>query len=274
MDMSSRSRIGGVLSFNAFAVAVLFAFVGALALLLAAVVAYLEIGEFWNLFRKPDIRFAARLSLYTATLSAVLAVLVAVPASYALSRVVFPGRALVDAIVDIPIVLPPVVMGLCILVFFRTPLGQAMEHAGLRFVYQPAGIVLAQFFTVVPYAIRTVKATLDNTDPRVEDVARTLGFTRGQVFLKVTLPTIRSGIIAGGVIAWAVAIGLFGPMMILVGTTRQRTEVLATSIYLELSVGRVQSALAIALLMIAMALLALALFKRISGRHAGFLAYG
>lgn len=266
MDTWGRSRIRHLISFHALAITVLVLFVGSLALLLVSVVSYLEMAAFFNIFRNPDIRFALRLSLFTATLSALLSVLTAVPVSYVLSRISFPGRSLVDSIVDIPIVLPPVVMGLCILIFFRTPFGQALENTGFRFVYQPTGIVLAQFFTVSPYAIRTVKATFDNLNPRVEDVARTLGYTRGQVFFRITLPMIKNGIIAGGVIAWAVAIGLFGPMMVLVGTTRQRTEVLATSIYLELSVGRVQSALAIALLMIIIALAALTLFKKLSGR--------
>ncbi len=270
MDMSKPNKIRTAFSFDNGATAVLFLFVGALVFLLTAVVSYLDFAEFAAIFRNPDIRFALRLSLWTATLSASLAVIVAVPIGYALSRNHFPGRGLVDSIVDIPIVLPPVVLGLCMLVFFRTPLGQAMENAGLRFVYQPAGIVLAQFFTISPYAIRTIKATFDNLDPRIEAVARTLGYTQAQVFVRVTLPMIKNGVVAGGVIAWAVAIGLFGPMMVLVGTTRQRTEVLATSIYLELSVGRVQAALAIALLMIIIALLALTLFKRLGSQ--GFIS--
>ncbi|MBN1554596.1 MAG: ABC transporter permease subunit, partial [Phycisphaerae bacterium] len=228
-------------------------------------VLYVDGREFAAVFRNPDFRFAMRLSLWTSTLSAFLAVVTAIPVGYVLARKRFPGRTLLDSIVDIPIVLPPVVMGLCLLVFFRTPLGEAMEDAGLRFVYHASGIVLAQYFSITPYAVRTVKAAVENLNPRIEEVARTLGYTRGRVFWRVTLPMIKNGVIAGGVIAWAVAIGLFGPMMILVGTTRQRTEVLATSIYLELSVGRIQTALAIALVMIAMALVALTLFKKLTG---------
>ncbi len=265
MDILYRIRNKRIISLNTISVTVLALFIGALALLIGSVVFYLDFGQFGGVFRNPDIRFALRLSLLTATIAALLAVLVAVPSGYVLSRLKFPGRMLIDSIVDIPMVLPPVVMGLCLLVFFRTPLGQGIENAGFRFVYQPAGIVLAQFFTIAPYAVRTVKAAFDNLNPRVEEVARTLGYSSGQVFLRVTLPMVKNGIVAGGVIAWAVAIGLFGPMMILVGTTRQRTEVLATSIYLELSVGRVQSALAIALMMIVISLVALTFFKMLVG---------
>ncbi len=255
-----------LLTFDSFAAVILVLFVASLAMVVLSAVSYLEPGEFSRIFRNPDLTFALRLSLLTSTISAFLALLTAVPASYVLARFSFPGRTLIDSIVDIPIVLPPIVLGLCLLVFFRTPFGRALESAGFRFVYRPAGIVLAQFFTITPYAVRTIKSSFDNLNPRIEDVARTLGYTRGRVFLRVTLPMVKNGIIAGGVIAWAVAIGLFGPMMVFVGTTRQRTEVLATSIYLELSVGRVQSALAIAVLMIFIALITLTLFKKLSGR--------
>lgn len=268
MATATRTRRAGPPVFSVLAGGALALFAGALVVLLISVLAYTDLQAFRAVFRSADVRFALRLSLLTSTWSAALAVVFAVPAAYALSRMRFPGRLLADSIVDIPIVLPPVVLGLCLLVFFRTPTGRAIENAGFRFVYEPAGIVLAQFLTVCPYAIRTVKAALDGIHPRVEQVARTLGYSPGRVFLFVTLPMLKAGILAGGVIAWAVAIGLFGPMMILVGTTRQRTEVLATSIYLELSVGRVQSALAIALLMIGIALGALTAFKALTGAPA------
>ncbi len=265
MATAKRNRRTGLTPFHALAGGALALFAGGLVILLVSVLSYTDLQAFRAVFRSADVRFALRLSLMTSTLSAALAVVFAVPSAYALSRMRFPGRMLADAIVDIPIVLPPVVLGLCLLVFFRTPLGRAVEQAGFRFVYEPAGIVLAQFLTVCPYAIRTVKATLDGINPRVEQVARTLGYGSGRVFILVTLPMLKTGILAGGVIAWAVAFGLFGPMMILVGTTRQRTEVLATSIYLELSVGRIQSALAIALLMVGIALGALTAFKALTG---------
>jgi molybdate transport system permease protein len=243
----------------------LMAYAGLLMLLLAANIGYLEPSNFIEIFKNADLRAAIWLSLITSTLTAALSLLVAVPIAYALSRLNLPGRLLLDTLVDVPIVLPPLVMGISLLVFFRTPLGRAIEAGGLRFAYTPAGIVLAQFLVVSPYAIRTVKAAMDDIDPRLENVARTLGWSQVQVFLRVTLPMLRGGILAGGVITWSQAIGLFGPMMVFAGTMRGRTEVMATSIYLELSVGRIQMALAISMLMIAMAMVALLAFKRLMG---------
>jgi len=246
-------------------VTTLFAYTGFLMLLLGANAAYLDPSNFIEIFRSEDILFALRLSLVTATIASLLSLAVAIPVAYALSRARVPWRPLLDALVDVPIVLPPLVMGVSLLVFFQTPLGRAIEATGVRFVYTAAGIVLAQFLVVSPYAIRTVKASLDAIDPRVENVARTLGCSHLQVFWRVTLPMIRSGIVAGAVITWSQAMGLYGPMMVFAGTTRRRTEVLATSVYLELSIGRIQMALAISLLMVMVALIALAVFKRWAG---------
>ncbi len=244
---------------------VLFAYCGLILALLIANAAYVEPEEFWGIFRNPDLRYAAWLTLWTSLLSAALALLTAVPTAFALSRLRLPGKALLDALVDLPIVLPHLVIGVMLLVFFRTSFGQAVERWGFQFVFAPAGIVLAQYLCVSPFAVRTVKSAMDGVDPRLENVARTLGWSPGQAFLRVTLPMIRNGIVAGGVIAWALAMGLYGPLMIFAGTTRQRTEVLAASVYLELSVGRIGVALAVSMAMVIFAVLALWLFKRFAG---------
>ncbi len=245
--------------------ATLLAYAGMLATLLLANAAYLEPASFIEIFRSADLRFALRLSLVTATLATLLSLALAIPVAYALTRVRLRGWSLLDALVDVPMVLPPLVMGVTLLVFFQTPVGRLIEATGLRFVYSAAGIVLAQFLVVSPFAIRTIKASLDAIDPRVEDVARTLGYSPVQVFCRVTLPMMRGGIVAGAVICWAQAIGLFGPLMVFAGTTRRQTEVLATSIYLELSIGRIQMALAISMLMLAVALVTLWCLKRVMG---------
>ena len=245
--------------------ATLLAYAGMLATLLLANAAYLEPASFIEIFRSADLRFALRLSLVTATLATLLSLALAIPVAYALTRVRLRGWSLLDALVDVPMVLPPLVMGVTLLVFFQTPVGRLIEATGLRFVYSAAGIVLAQFLVVSPFAIRTIKASLDAIDPRVEDVARTLGYSPVQVFCRVTLPMMRGGIVAGAVICWAQAIGLFGPLMIFAGTTRRQTEVLATSIYLELSIGRIQMALAISMLMLGVALVTLWCLKRVMG---------
>jgi len=145
-------------------------------------------------------------------------------------------------------------------------LGGLITWFGELFIYHKAGIVIAQFLTTVGYAVRTIKASFDSLDYRTEDVALTLGCTRAQAFWRVTLPGARAGIAAGAILSWARAIGIFGPVMIIAGAVRGKTEVLPTSIYLEISIGEVEVALAISFVMIALSLMALLLFRRFT-RH-------
>lgn len=226
---------------------------------------YVDLRTFLNTLRSKEIQFAIKLSCISSFTTALIAMSVAIPAGYALSRYKFPGMMLVDTLVDVPIVLPPLIMGVSLLVFFRTSVGRAIERSGLHFVYTTQGIILAQFVVACSFAIRTIKAAFDGVDRRLEDVAMTLGCSRLRAFLKVTLPLAKNGIIAGGVFAWARAIGEFGPIIVFSGTTRFKTEVMPTSIYLELSIGRIEAALSIAILMIIIAMTTLILVKKLGG---------
>lgn len=233
---------------------------------------YVDLPTFLNTLRSKEIQFAIKLSCISSFTTALLSMCVAIPAGYALSRYRFPGMTLIDTLVDVPIVLPPLIMGVSLLVFFRTPVGRAIEGSGLHFVYTTQGIILAQFVVACSFAIRTIKAAFDGVDRRLEDVAMTLGCSRLKAFLKVTLPLAKNGIIAGGLFAWARAIGEFGPIIVFSGTTRFKTEVMPTSIYLELSIGRIEAALSIAILMIIIAMTTLTLVKKLGG--AGYIWVG
>ena len=215
----------------------------------------------WDALREalvsPEIRAALWLSLWTTGLTVIIGLMFAIPMGYGLSRYRFPGHVLVDSIVDLPILLPPLIVGLSLLVFFRTPTGQWIEDSGMEFVFQKKGIVLCQLLVSTSFGIRAIKLTFDGIDPRLEHVAMTLGYTRAGAFIWVALPLATRGIVAGGILIWTRALGIFGPLMVFVGAVRNRTEVLPTTIYLEQSVGRIEVALAVALLMLAMATVAL-----------------
>ena len=213
------------------------------------------------------IRHALWMSIWTSFATTLIALLFAVPMGYSLSRFRFPGQILVDAIVDLPIVFPPLVAGLTMLVFFsQASLGRwIQEDLGIEFVFQPKGIVLCQFFVSASFAIRSAKTAFDDVDIRYENVALTLGCTQWSSFRRVSLPLARNGIIAGGILTWARAFGLFGPLMIFVGSFRGRTEVLSTTIFLEQSIGNLEVALAIALLLIFVALIAVTGIRLVGG---------
>ena len=138
-----------------------------------------------------------------------------------------------------------------------------MDEIGLYLPHTQRGVVVAQFFGTMTFAIRSVKAALDSVNPRFPAVARTLGSNRWRAFRRVTLPLARNGIIAGGVLSWARCLGLFGPVVMFCGATRYRTEILPTAIFLNNSVGRLEEAVAGTLILLMLAVVTLVLFKRL-----------
>jgi len=212
-----------------------------------------------------EIQHSIWLSLVTCTVTSVLSLLVAVPAGYLLSRAQFPGKALLEAVLDIPIVLPPMVIGLCLLMFFQTSSGQLFEKV-LPLTYTVYGIVLAQLVIGAAFAIRTMRGTFDHLSPRPEAVAMTLGCSRARAVWLVTLPAARRGMFAAASVAWARSLGEFGPILVFAGATRMKTEVLPTTIWLELSVGNLEAAVAVSLLMVMFALCVLVAVRKVGER--------
>ncbi len=217
-----------------------------------------------------EVRFALRLSLLSCTLTTLLALWVAIPAGYVLSRCSFPGRNLLDAMLDIPIVLPPLVIGLGLLVLFQTPAGRAVERI-IPVTFAVPSIILAQFVVACAFAVRTMRVTFDQISPRNEQVAMTLGCSRCQAFWRITLPEARRGVLSAATLAWARALGEFGPILVFSGATRLRTEVLPTTVFLELSIGNIEVAAAVSLMMVATALLVLILARMFGLRGTGLL---
>ena len=224
---------------------------------------YVSPGDLRDALNDPHIRFAIRLSVLSATFTTILAMWVAVPLGYLLSRTTFRGKWLVDTLLDVPIVLPPLVIGLSLLILFQLPPGRAVE-AVIPVTYHVPAVILAQFAVATAFAVRTMRVTFDQIDPRAESVALTLGCTRAQAFRRVTLPAAKRGMLAAATLAWARAIGEFGPVQVFAGATPMKTVVLPTAVFFEAQLGKLSAALAVSLIMVAVALAAL-LFVRIIG---------
>jgi molybdate transport system permease protein len=135
----------------------------------------------------PEIRYSIKLSLISCTLTTILSLWVAVPTGYLMSRHRFPGKGLMDAVLDIPIVLPPLVIGLSLLILFQTSLGRALQR-WVPITYAIPSVILAQFAVACAFAVRTMLVTFDQISPRCEQVALTLGCNRSQAFWLVALP--------------------------------------------------------------------------------------
>lgn len=243
-------------------------------LMLAADLAFTSPTHFQQALAKPEIQYAVKLTLITCTISALLSLLVATPLGYLLSRFAFRGRWLIDTAIDIPIVLPPLVIGLSLLILFHLPLGgtnleELVErYLGFRVTYAEPAVVLAQFAVACAFAVQTMRVTFDQIDTRAEQVALTLGCRRSQAFFHVVLPQAWRGMFAALTIAWARSLGEFGPILVFAGATRMRTEVLSTTVFLELSVGQLEAAVAVSLLMVVAAMAVLGVVRLLGTRVA------
>ena len=233
----------------------------------------------------PQVRYSTALSLISCTCSAILSVWVAIPAGYLMSRFRFPGQWLVDAILDIPIVLPPLVVGISLLILFQSPWGAALDRGfatlmaalGIGYIkgilYEIPAVILAQFAVAAAFAIRTMRITFEQIDPRVEQVALTLGCNRAHAFLNVALPQAWRGAVAAFTLAWARSLGEFGPILIFAGVTPFKTEVLSSTVYLAFNRGDLAGAVSASIIMVTLSVVVLIVTRLIgiSWRTSGLL---
>lgn len=235
--------------------------------IVVSMLSYTDWPTFVAALTSSEILFAVRLSLMTATIAAAISLLIAVPVAYAISRSRFPGKDIVDSLLDLPIVISPVALGAVLLVFFSTPLGTAINSNVIRFVFAVPGIVLAQITVISALAVRLLKSTFDGIDPRYEQVARTLGCSKPEAFFRVTLPMARDGLVAASILTWARAIGEFGATVMLAGATAMKTETLPTAIFLSLASADVEKAIAVIFVLVLIAVAALLVIRKLIGRR-------
>jgi molybdate transport system permease protein len=235
--------------------------------IVASLISYTDWNTFVSALLSEEILFAIRLSVITATITTIISMLIAIPVAYAISRTEFPGKDIVDSMLDLPIVISPIALGACLLVFFNTAVGAAINDNVIKFVFAVPGIVLAQITVVCALAIRLLKSSFDSIDPRYEQVSRTLGCSKPEAFFRVTLPLAKNGLIAAGILTWARAMGEFGATVTLAGATPMKTETLPIAIFLSLANANVSKAIAVIFILIAIAVAALLLLRKITGRR-------
>jgi molybdate transport system permease protein len=206
-------------------------------------------GHVFEALQSEEIQYAIKLSLISCTVTMILSLLVAIPLGYFMARFEFRFKKFIDAVIDIPIVLPPLVIGLSLLILFQTAPGRFIE-SHMRITYTVYSVVIAQFMVACAFAVRTMYVTFVQINNRQEQVALSLGCNQRQTFFNILLPQAKSGILTAASLAWARALGEFGPILIFSGATRMRTEVLPTTVFLEMSVGNIEAAVAVSLIMI------------------------
>jgi len=164
-----------------------------------------------------DVRNAIWLSIYSAALTTMVAFLFGVPLAYVLARLEFPGKNVIESIIDLPVVVPHAVAGIALLTLFGRAglIGGTLSFFGIRFASNILGIMVAMLFVSCPFMINSAKDGFKRVDPRLENVARTLGASRWHSFRRISFPLAARSILTGCILTWARAMSEFGAVIIL-----------------------------------------------------------
>ncbi|HKX52638.1 MAG TPA: sulfate ABC transporter permease subunit CysT [Nitrosospira sp.] len=214
--------------------------------------AELTLPEFWNVVTTPRVLASYRLtfgaSFSAALLNAVFGLLVA----WVLVRYPFPGKKLVDALVDLPFALPTAVAGIALTALYAGNgwIGQYLEPLGIKIAFTPAGVFVALTFIGLPFVVRTVQPVLEGLEPELEEAAATLGANRLQTFLRVIFPAIFPALITGFALAFARAIGEYGSVIFIAGNMPMISEITPLLIITKLEQYDYAGATALAVVML------------------------
>lgn len=212
---------------------------------------------------------AVALSLRVAFWATLLSMPFAVATAHILARLDFWGKQIFNGVVHLPLILPPVVTGYLLLITFnlQAPLGHALSQIGIVFAFQWTGAALAAAIMAFPLMVRAIRLSIEAVDPKLEEAAATLGASRVWVYFTVTLPMILPGVLAGGLLAFAKAMGEFGATITFVSNIPGQTQTLPSAIYAFLQVpGAEGSAARLVVLSIVIAMGAL-LFSEVLARR-------
>ncbi|HKC75778.1 MAG TPA: ABC transporter permease [Chloroflexota bacterium] len=209
--------------------------------------------------RDPTAVSALVLSLETTAITLALALVLGTPAAYLLARGQFPGKRLLDSLVDLPIVVPPAVAGVALLMAFGRQglLGPALNALGIHLPFSTAAVVLAQLFVACPYYVRAARAGFLGVDRTLEDASATLGYGGWGTFQRVTVPLTLPALVGGAVLTWARALGEFGATIMFAGNLMGVTQTMPLAVYLGLESGDLDGAVALSVLLVLVSLLVL-----------------
>jgi molybdate transport system permease protein len=224
----------------------------------------IESGELRESLTSPLVVDALRLSAITSTITLLIALACGTPLAYLLARREFPGKAVIDVLVDLPIVLPPTVAGVALLVTLgrRGVIGEDLDAAGINIAFTTTAVILAQTFVSAPFYIRTAKAGFEAVTPTYEGVASTLGASPWRTFLRVTLPLARPSIVAGAILCWARALSELGATLIFAGNLRGETQTMPLAIISAFESGKsIEVPIAISVILLAAAAVMLVLLR-------------
>ena len=233
------------------ALAALFALFLGLPVLALVVRAILD-GSLAIALASPAVLNALWLSLVTTAISLVITVTLGLPLAFSLARRRFRGKGLVEAIVDLPIVLPPSVAGLALLLVFgrRGLLSAPFELLGISVPFTTVAVILAQTFVSAPFFVRSARSGIAGVDRDLEDAARVDGASERQLFRTITVPLASAALAAGLVLTWARSLGEFGATIMFAGNIEGKTQTLPLVVYSEFQGGNLDASIAAAAILV------------------------
>jgi molybdate transport system permease protein len=217
----------------------------------------------------PQVASALWLSLLTSLATISVVVLLGTPFAFFHSRSRYPGKALVDTFIDLPLVLPPAVAGLGLLLLYgRTGLiGRFLDLFGITIAFSTLAVIMAQIFVASPFYIRQAKALFEQLDPAYEQTARTLGAPPLRVFLGITVPLTANGLVSGAVMSFARALGEFGATIMFAGNLPGVTQTMPLAVYGGLE-GNFNIGITISILLVILSFAIMAAIRYFAGREA------
>jgi sulfate transport system permease protein len=227
--------------------------------------------HFWEVVTSPRVVASYRLTMGASLTAALISAIAGFLVAWVLVRYRFPGRAVVDALVDLPFALPTAVAGIALTSLYTENgwLGRYLAPLGIKVAFTPLGVIVALTFIGLPFVVRSVQPVLADLDAEVEEAAASLGASRWQVFCKVIFPLARPALLTGFAMAFARALGEYGSVIFIAGNLPMRTEITPLLIVNKLEQYDYAGAAAIAVVMLVasfLMLLAINLLQRYTRR--------
>jgi len=223
---------------------------------------------FWRNLARPDALYSLQLTVAVSVVMVVVNIFMGTLTAWVLVRYRFPGKSLINSLIDLPFAIPTVVTGLMLVILYgpQSSVGRFLTAQGVEVIYAKPGIVLALLFVTLPFVVRSVQPVLLGLDKEMEEAAATLGANRWVTFRKVILPSILPAVLTGAALSFSRAIGEFGSVVIVAGNIPMRTQVASVFIYGEVESDNPQGALGVSIVLLALSfavLIALHMLQRV-----------
>lgn len=224
------------------------------------------------LINNDEVIFAIILSIKTCFISSFICLILGMPTALYISKLDVKIKNTIEYIFILPLSLPHLISGIALLICFGNMGigGFLLKYFNFSFIFTKSGIILAQFFINLPLFIKIILMAIEEIDSKMIFVARTLGCNEFESFKYIVIPNLKKQVMSAIVMVWSRAMGEFGAVMMVAGTTRMKTEVMPTAIFLNISTGDINLAIGVSTILIGISILSLILFYLVGGKRKNF----